>query len=135
MTKTLDLRCVQNTIEIRSCWLSLLICFSTPITQKNKLAKRGQILFSRFPPPPKKIILGVKRTKFRKTDSHHVPTAYHFTSFGAFHLHLHSKMRLPQTCEVWPIFGQKLRVVTSQNRSYLEHFPSDSPPPPNKKYE
>ena len=30
------------------------------------------------------------------------------------------KLRLPQTREVWPIFDQKWRVVTSQNRPYLK---------------
>ena len=27
--------------------------------------------------------------------------------------------------EVWPIFDQKWRVVTSQNRPYLKHLPTD----------
>ena len=33
--------------------------------------------------------------------------------------------RLPQPREVWPIFDQKWRVVTSQNRPYLKKIPTD----------
>ena len=36
-----------------------------------------------------------------------------------------TKLRLPQTREVWSIFDQKWRVVTSQNRPYLKKIPTD----------
>ena len=66
---------------------------------------------------------GQKPKILKNRDSHLVELLIYV--FWCFSFAFSLKLRLPQTREVCPIFDQKWRVVTSQNRPYLKKFPTD----------